>query len=266
MQRPDCPELDTLLASVEELRAAESHLAALKAKIAQDAQGLSKIVNKAERIAAGVYAYWYAPEAHASDIALGTTGRTHPGRLLKLGGPVSVGVPCDRCQADLPIHSRNQMKETLDRLRGGYRWPEGYRVLCFTCEEAIHDGRRVEQTRLDRERDQRERELAALPYADYLQTDDWRDAKSAFLWFRAQEYQALSCETCNGEGDRGVYHKSLERLGGGDDLVLLCAGCRDALRKANRMAGEPGPANLLSPAEADAILSHLEAERIGAQG
>lgn len=263
MERPKSAELDTLFATVDEIRATEEHLKRLKDRVATEAQALAKIPAKKDRIEAGVYAYWYAPEVHAADIAMGATGRTHPARMLKAAGPVSVGVPCDRCQADLPIYSRNQMKETLDRLRGGYGWPEGYRVLCFACEEAIHADRDVERRKLDSEREQRDRELAALSYADYLQTEDWQQAKGAFLWWRADESQALTCETCNAEDDRGVYHKTLDRLGGGDDLVLLCATCRNALLKAGRLAGEPGPPNALPKHEADQLLSEVFAERFG---
>ncbi|MGA0606576.1 hypothetical protein ACO2Q0_11290 [Phenylobacterium sp. VNQ135] len=260
MERPNSPQLDTLLATVEELRLQEARLAELKALVATQAQALSQIANKASRIEAAIYAYWYAPEVHASDLALGATGRAHPGRLLKAAGPVSVGVPCDRCGEDLPIRSRNEMKETQERLRSSPRWAEGYRVLCLGCEEAVLDARRLASDRQDKARAARCQVLAALPYADYLRTPEWRDAMAQHLWFRAHEFQNLGCEACGSEEERGVYHKSLDDLGHADDVVLLCATCRGALAGAGKLAGEPGPQNRLKDADAERILAERFAD------
>lgn len=263
MRRPDHPQLDAIFSTVDEIRLGEERLSHLKARVATEAQALSQIADKQARIEAAIYAYWYAPEVNASDIAFGATGRTHPGRLIKMGGPVSLGVPCDRCTEDLPIRSRAQMKETLDRLRGPVRWPEGYRVLCLLCEEAIHEQRRTSSDQLHVEQQRRRRELAAMRYDEYLKTADWREIRDRYLWSRAYEHQDLACETCTSTEERGVYHKTTEGLGGQDDLVLLCSTCRDALLAAGRLTGPPGDGNRLANHHVVQLLAARRAELDG---
>jgi len=251
LNRPTSSQLDTLLATVEEMRQADDLVARLKARATQEAHGLADILDKPTRLAAGVYAYWHAPEVSANDIAFGVTGHAHPAKMMKQAGPVSVGVPCDRCQEDLPIRSRAQMKETQDRLRDGVRWPEGFRVICKTCEADIHEERRAVYEQQDRRRVQRRLELRALPYADYLQTPDWRHVREQHLEaLLSMHHSTLVCEVCTSEQGRGVYHKTLDGLGGGDDLVVLCGACRDVLKAAGRIAGEPGNENRLTDSEA----------------
>jgi 5-methylcytosine-specific restriction endonuclease McrA len=68
------------------------------------------------------------------------------------------------------------------------------------------------------------RELRALPYKDYLQTDHWKSIKTAIL----QTY-GFRCQICNGDGPLHVHHRTYERLGAEDskDLTVLCKSCHE---------------------------------------
>lgn len=267
MERPESNELDDLLASVDEFRKAEATLQELKQKIARKAHGLAAIADKKSRIAAGAYAYWYAPEVNAKDIAFGITGQLQPYTLLKLAGPVSAGIPCDRCHEDLPIRSRAQMKGTLDRIRDNHPSSEGYRVLCPPCEEAVREERL--QAYLQETERQRawQRELERMPYRQYLETPDWQNALYSHLWHCVYLAHALECETCDAGDGLGVYHKSAEDIGRSDDLVLLCTVCRDALIAAGKLAGEPCELNLVTKTLARQILQahrdRIESRKVG---
>ena len=137
IRRPEAPQLDAIFATVEKIHRAEKRLAGLREQVAQEARALAEIPDKSLRIEAGFYAYWFAPEVPATDIAMGATGRSHPGRLLKLAGPVSVGIPCDRCGEDLPVRSRSHMKEVLEQARSGPASRLRYRLICIPCQNAL---------------------------------------------------------------------------------------------------------------------------------
>ena len=260
MPRPVSAKLDAIFDTAEEIRATEAKLKALKVRGSEQAQALASIPDKRLRLEAAIYAYWHAPEINASDIAFGATGRAHPSALLKLIGPVSVGVPCDRCATDLPITSRAMMKETLDRAQGGARWFEGYRILCVPCQEAVTEERHAKWEKDQRQTQRRRAELRALPYGDYLKTEEWRDQRDWHLWMLLETRQAdLGCETCGAHGPRGIFHTTRERLGWGDELILLCETCETALRGADKLIGPPTPDNQLSAVTEQRILKDHEA-------
>jgi hypothetical protein len=258
MNRPEDPHLDRLLATVDELRVAEERLTELKQRAGLEARALASITDPVQRINAGIYAYWFAPEVHAADIAFGVTGREHPGRLLSLAGPVSIALPCDRCAGDIPIHSRAMMKETLKKAKGPHGLPEGFRVVCPECWDQIREDRSVDWGAAIERRDERSAELQALPYSEYLTTDDWARQLNSFLSARFQTDHALHCEACGGDERIGCYHRSLGSLGHGDDIVLLCKWCFSPLNYAGRIAGQPSASNLLS---ASLVAQHTEAFR-----
>lgn len=114
MDKPGCAELEAILATADEYRAPEARLKALKAQGSTQAQALATVTDKRTRLATAVYAYWFAPETNASDLAFGATGRAHPSALNKLMGPVSIGVNCERCDPEIPITSRPHIKALLD--------------------------------------------------------------------------------------------------------------------------------------------------------
>lgn len=260
MEKPDCAELEAILATADEYRATEARLKALKAQGSAQAHALATISDKKTRLAVATYAYWFAPEINASDLAFGATGKAHPSALNKLMGPVSIGVPCERCAQDMPITSRTHMKDVLGGIQGGARWAEGYSIICVSCQEEVMAARDVEYRKQERAQADRERVLAAMPYAVYLQTDDWLDQRDAYLAsLLAFRHTNLGCETCGALGERGVFHKSLERLGSSDDIILLCDPCASALQSAGKLAGLPCEKNQLQPSTEKRIMAAHDA-------
>ncbi len=258
IKRPEVPQLDAMLATVEKIHRAEKRLAALREQAAEEARALAEISDRRLRIEAGFYAYWFAPDVPASHIAMGATGRPHPGKLLKLAGPVSVGVPCDRCGKDLPIRSRSHMKEVLEQARSGLSSLLRYRLVCVPCQNALDEesfGRREAECDA---REARQRELAALSYPEFLQTPEFEEARNLHLWWLSDQTHALECETCNAETTLGIYHKSADEEGGLGDTILLCPSCRDALVAAGKLAGPPCEGNLIPP---ELLASFVEAVR-----
>jgi hypothetical protein len=260
IKRPEVAQLDAIFATVAEIHRAEARLADLKKQVAQEARALAEIPDKRLRIEAGFYAYWFAPEVAAKDIALGATGRPHPARLMKLAGAVSIGVPCDRCKEDLPIRSRSQMNEILELSSGG-PWPSGHhRLLCIPCQNALDEERwRERGAELDAH-DLRQAELATMSYAEYLKTPEFQEARDLHLWWLADGSHTLECETCNGESSLGVYHKAPGDEAIYGDVILLCATCRDALVAAGKLIPPPPEGNLIPPELGEAVRQARRAE------
>jgi hypothetical protein len=260
IKRPEVPQLDAIMATVEKIHRAEKRLAALREQVAQEARALAGISDRRLRIEAGFYAYWFAPEIPATDIAMGATGRPHPGRLLKLAGPVSVGVPCDRCGEDLPIRSRSHMKEVLDQARGGPSAGLRYRLVCVPCQNELQKETLNELMAESDALEIRRRELAALTYAEFLQTPEFEDTRNLHLWWLSDRTHALECETCNAETTLGIYHKSAGEGGGLGDTILLCSSCRDALVAGGKLAGPPCEGNLVPPELLASFVEAVQAE------
>jgi hypothetical protein len=260
IKRPDAPQLDAIFATVEKIHRAEKRLAALRDQVAGEARALAQIPDKSLRIEAGFYAYWFAPEAPATDIAMGATGRAHPGKLLKLAGPVSVGVPCDRCGQDLPIRSRSHMKEVLEQARSGPSSMLRYRLVCIPCQNALQEESLNELMAESDASEARRRELAAVPYAEFLQTPEFEQARDLHLWWLCDRTHALECETCSSDAQLGLYHKWAGEQGAHGDTILLCASCRDALVACGKLAGPPCERNLLPSELLDSFVEAVRAE------
>lgn len=260
MHKPSSVELDAILATVAQIRESEAHILQLKARLATEAKGLSAIEDRKDRIQAAVYAYWFAPEAHASDLSFGATGRSYAGELRQHAGSVPTGIECDRCSAELEITSREQMKTVLSRSKNKSNYAEGYRALCGECREVVFAERDIEYERREREVAARGSAIARMSYAEYLQTEDWRQQREHHLSnLLAAHRTPLECEACAEAESLGVYHRNLEALGLRDDLILLCDTCRDALLGAGRLAGAPGPQHRVSKTHADMLArNHLD--------
>lgn len=260
IKRPKVPQLDAIFATISKIHRAEARLAALKEQVAKEARALAEVPDKRLRIEAGFYAYWFAPEVPSTDIALGATGRPHPGKLLKLAGAVSVGVPCGRCQEDLPIRSRSHMKEVLDLARDSRSSSGHPRLLCIPCQNALDEERwRERGAELDAH-DLRQAELAAMSYAEYLQTPEFEEARDLHLWWLADRTPTLECETCNGESALGVYHKAPGEEAIYGDVILLCTSCRDALAAAGKLVPPAPEGNLIPPELGESIRQARRAE------
>lgn len=260
IERPEAPQLDAIFATLDKIHRAEKRLATLHEQVSREARALAEIPDKRLRLAAGFYAYWFAPEVPVADIAMGATGRPHPGSLLKLAGPVSVGVPCDRCGEDLPIRSRSHMKEVLDQARAGSCSWVRYGLVCISCQNALQEESLRERIAECDAAEARRRELAALPYAEFLKTPEFEEARNLHLWWLADRTHVLQCETCNAENSLGVYHKLADEEGELGGSILLCISCRDTLLAAGKLAGQPCEGNLIPPEFAASFVEAVRAE------
>jgi len=260
IRRPEAPQLDAIFATVEKIHRAEKRLAALREQVAQEARALAEIPDKSLRIEAGFYTYWFALAVPATDIAMGATGRPHPSTLLKLAGAVSVGIPCDRCGEDLPIRSRSHMKEVLEQARSGPSSLPQYKLVCIPCQNALQKQSLNDRMAECDAWDARQRELAKLSYAEFLQTPEFEEARNLHLWWLSDRTHALECETCNADTSLGIYHKSAGDHGGFGDSILLCTPCRDALVAAGKLAGQPCEGNIVLPELLASFIEGVRAE------
>jgi hypothetical protein len=100
-----------------------------------------------------------------------------------------------------------------------------------------------------------------MDYADYLRTDEWAHQRVRYLGSLLDLTKSpLECEACGAAEEFGLYHKSLERLGLSDDLILLCVTCAEALMGAGRLVGRPTARNRVSKVLARRLAAqHLDA-------
>lgn len=253
MEKPENPQLDTILATVDDIREAEAMIAALKTKLATEIATLAGIPDRKLRRSIGVYAYWIAPELNANDLALATVGKRSSAAMLK-GFTTSIDIMCERCKADIEVSSRTQMRQ-LSRSAAGqtYPLPEGFRVICGECREEIFEERRVAGDVQRALSVQRERDLLAMPYADFVRTADWADIRDHYLYHLLAIGRDLLCEICSAPEPLSVIHKAPRTVGEFDKLALQCAGCTELLSAGNKLPFKPDPANAVSRRHLDRI-------------
>ena len=96
-------------------------------------------------------------------------------------------------------------------------------------------------------------ELATMPYAEYLQTPEWRARAEA-----AKERAGWRCQVCNGPHRLDAHHRTYERRGHEDDadLIVLCGGdmgCHALFHGRGRIgARPPRPVGAVRPASSSA--------------
>ncbi len=241
MDRPDEAVLDALDATIADIAAHEERIRELKQRLRVETRSLESITDPPRRLAAAVYAYWYTPEVKAEDLAWAVVkSKAAQHKFRELAGPVVTAINCDRCGERLPITSRTQMKEVLERHRENRaQFAEGYRAVCGPCFDATMEARHEARERAEREYAARTARLRLLSYAEYLATDHWRRRRADHLehleWMHRRGHH--QCDVCKGQDSLEVFHKTLASIARErtDDLALLCVRCRDVLVAANRI-------------------------------
>ena len=255
MKRPENAILDKIETTIAEIHA-------LREQLKLDVRAIEDIENKRTRIEVAIYAYWHMPEVSAEELAWAATKQKHPGRLLKLAGPITKGIRCDACGNELAIRSREQMKTVLQRLGKDAHWPEGYRVICASCEERILEDRRTEGDKDFSREEARLRWLGSLSYSEYLKTPDWATTLQNHIDYLRQERRSsiLLCDVCGSEPAVGAYHKTLEHRGreGADDLLLLGDLCLSVVDSNSLIAGIPCNQNLLANCRPTSIENEIK--------
>lgn len=240
MERPELTELKALLAAVDDLRAAEEKVVDAKARLVDRVNDLGNVADRALRLNAAIYAYWVAPEVNANQLALVTIGRNHPTAMLKNSDGVSIGIACDRCHQDMEITSRTQLRETMRCANEQCTlMPEGYRVICGPCREAVYEARyaaHLERAELD---DTQRRNLERLSYRNYLLTPEWAERRAQAISEALSVHGELTCQICTAQEPLSFTHLSLDLVGHVERVELLCATCWGALDAAGKLAHTP---------------------------
>jgi hypothetical protein len=75
-------------------------------------------------------------------------------------------------------------------------------------------------------------QLKAMPYADYLKTQEW--IRRRIVHLQAVDYR---CQLCNGNERLQIHHRTYERLGceRWSDLLVLCGECHALFHKHRRL-------------------------------
>lgn len=164
----------------------------------------------------------YAPGRHTNEIG------TLAGRAVLLDGN-GKHIRCRDCTFTVTVTSRS---EATARVRSEMRRDHSG----FTCERCIRTAREAQNRQSlagIHARSQRAKDLATMPYRDYLQTPEWQETRQAAL--RRAHFQ---CQTCAGGGTLHVHHRTYVRRGNewASDLIVLCAGCHELFHQNARLA------------------------------
>jgi hypothetical protein len=85
--------------------------------------------------------------------------------------------------------------------------------------------------------DTRARELAAMPYEEYLRTPEWQERRQAAL-----QRAGHRCQVCNSPHQLEVHHRTYDRRGHEDDadLTVLCERHHEMFHGIGSAAGRRG--------------------------
>ena len=77
--------------------------------------------------------------------------------------------------------------------------------------------------------------LCAMPYEEYLQTEEWK-AKRMIAMHRAD----FRCQVCNSKKELNTHHRHYQDVGNEKmkDLPVLCRECHELFHKHGRLAKE----------------------------
>jgi hypothetical protein len=131
------------------------------------------------------------------------------------------------CGAEVFIGSRTELFER--------RRPGGYLRSVSRCDDCqLAD--QAEWAALDDARRDRERQLATMPYREYLQTGEWQEHRKSAL-----KRARWRCQVCNRDRTLHVHHRTYERRGRelARDLIVLCDDCHALYHGKGLLASDP---------------------------
>ena len=166
MKKPQSEICEQIISILEDRREMEQAIAELKEKANALVPYISEEKNTKDISA---YLYWMCPELRAKDLAIALTGEHNIHKFLDSISSITADINCERCNAQIEIKSRTQLKEELRNMNSSRaRWAEGYKVLCHPCHTEIMAIRQKEWKKYELERDKRLIKLKQMPYKDYL--------------------------------------------------------------------------------------------------
>lgn len=127
----------------------------------------------------------------------------------------TITVRCQFCgrERETKITSRTGYKDLI-RPRNRHE--------CDDCKDRRNTESSQRYQEYNNQRLSRLRELRSMPYAEYLQSDEWKETRKSAL--KRARYR---CELCYRGGELHTHHKTYERLGEeyAKDLIVLCKEC-----------------------------------------
>jgi 5-methylcytosine-specific restriction endonuclease McrA len=178
--------------------------------------------------------YW------TTDIPVSEIGEAYaPGlpisAVVAIAGPTTLNIVCRTCSAPLYVTSRSAFDQMHKRFSYCRRDPSGWDI-CPVCRERV-TAELVRQSERQDIRDQERRNdgssTVAMPYRDYLQSDDWKYRRD-----RALRRAGFRCQVCSGNGELHVHHRTYVRRGNEakGDLIVLCATCHQLFHENGKLA------------------------------
>jgi hypothetical protein len=147
-----------------------------------------------------------------------------------IGEAEIVGALCSDCRCMLVVKSRYAAEQWLPELQSVRN---EVHFKCKPCQRKFRDERDAPFHEEMRRREERQRELRFMPYADYLQTPEWQETRKAAL-----KRAGFKCQTCSGGGTLHVHHRTYIRRGTerAADLIVLCAACHQLFHDNGKLA------------------------------
>lgn len=219
--------VDKLSDLFHELELLEEKIAQAEATIAQSKSEMSKVKDRM-RVSVGEFLEKQSVrEARqiASDLYWSRrmmAGLVKDAYKQATGNPLTpflcgIGLYCKECGGEITAESWSD-RDITEKVARSEHWIR-------TCDACRNDSFEKDQERLQQQNavaNNRLDELAAMRYADYLQTPEWQARRTRAL--RAAGYR---CQVCNSQGELHVHHRTYERRGReyASDLTVLCADC-----------------------------------------
>jgi 5-methylcytosine-specific restriction endonuclease McrA len=144
------------------------------------------------------------------------------------------GATCTVCGLACKFKNRTEVNYFLSDQNRAYRKTSPNRgIVCFDCKAKRSDARAAEDRERYEKRIARQNELRRMPYADYLQTPEWRETRQGAL-----KRAGFKCQTCAAGGQMHVHHRTYARRGceHNSDLIVLCAGCHQLFHDNGKLA------------------------------
>ena len=243
IERPSAKAVDGIDAVIQDIRDAEESLRFLRKRLDDEVRNVrEKASDDQELRAAANYIYWMLPEVSSRTLIEAIEQRKGASGVLLQNWVKPIPTVCERCGAEDKVRCRT--REDLHKLiSGNGNWD----FVCDDCRtkqknEALVEHkefmarfamnsqakREVETAAEQALRQAQERrlwELRRMPYAEYLQTPEWKGRRVRHL-----ESVGHRCQLCNAQGPGlQIHHRNYERRGEErfTDLLVLCRHCHD---------------------------------------
>lgn len=195
---------------------------------------LTRLAGKQQQVA--TYLYWQIPEVTSKTIATAVGIRPHS--IQHYVTPIALE-KCADCGTDITYSSRTSAAELSRQQRHSTRYGNpSIPSLCDECrlarnklDRGIPQQREQAQAKEYEDRQLRYKELATMPYEQYLQTPEWRGIRQDAL--KSANYR---CQVCYATKPLHVHHRTYERRGHEhhSDLIVLCEDCHKMYHFAER--------------------------------